>query len=227
MKFIDLTHTIEESMASWDGSCGFKSTVTLDYVGCTTDVKFRVMEFHLQAGIGTHIDAPSHCIPGGLTIDRLCLADLYMPCVVIDVSDKAHARYSVTPDDILSFEKTYGPIGQNSCVMIKTGWEQFWHEPEKYRNNLVFPAVSAEAAVALLDRGARALGIDTLSPDRPEEGYPVHQAFLGAGKVLIENVANLDQMPPCGGFILALPLKVKGATEAPLRLIGIHKGEEF
>ena len=64
-------------------------------------------------------------------------------------------------------------------------------------------------------------GIDTLSPDRPEDSFKVHQIFLGAGKILIENVANLDSMPPVGGFIMALPIKIKDGTEAPVRLIGL------
>jgi kynurenine formamidase len=49
----------------------------------------------------------------------------------------------------------------------------------------------------------------------------VHQAFLGSGKILIENVANLDKIPAIGAFIMALPIKIKDATEAPIRLIGL------
>lgn len=105
--------------------------------------------------------------------------DLCMPCFLIDVSNKAHDHYSVTSDDIDVFEKTYGKISQNSCVMIKTGWERFWKDPEKYHNNHIFPSVSITAANLLLQRGVMALGIDTLSPDRSEDGFEVHQAFLG------------------------------------------------
>lgn len=65
------------------------------------------------------------------------------------------------------------------------------------------------------------LGIDTLSPDRPNEGYPVHRTLLSAGKYIIENIANSEQLPPTGSFVLALPLKIRQATEAPMRLIGL------
>lgn len=53
--------------------------------------------------------------------------------------------------------------------MIQTGWSKFWDKPEKYHNNYIFPSVSLEAAKIFLKRGVSALGIDTLSPDRPED----------------------------------------------------------
>jgi kynurenine formamidase len=49
----------------------------------------------------------------------------------------------------------------------------------------------------------------------------VHKQLLGAGKYILENVTNLEGLPAKGSFILALPLKIKGGTEAPVRLIGL------
>jgi kynurenine formamidase len=109
--------------------------------------------------------------------------------------------------------------------MVKTGWSKFWNEPSKYHNNHVFPSVSAAAAELLVERGVSAIGIDTLSPDRPEDGFKVHKAFLGADKIIIENIANLDSMPPTGSFCLVLPIKIKDATEAPVRLVGLIERE--
>ena len=146
-----------------------------------------------------------------------------MPCVVIDVSAKAHERYRVSRQDILDFECLHGTIKSGSCVMIRTGWEQFWNTPEKYRNNHVFPSIGPDAGHTLLERGVSALGIDTLSPDRPEDGFPVHQAFLGKSKILIENAANLGSMPLLNGYVMISPLKIKDGTEAPIRLVGLIK----
>ena len=44
---------------------------------------------------------------------------------------------------------------------------------------------------------------------------------VGTGKILIENVANLDIMPPSGGFVMVLPIKIKDGTESPVRLVGL------
>jgi kynurenine formamidase len=220
-KTFDLTHTLSSKTPSWEGDCGFNHELIWDYSSSTTSVKFRVQKLNMVAGIGTHIDAPAHCIPGGRTIDELGLDELIVPCVVIDVSKRATESYLVALDDIIAFEQSHGYIAAGCLVIIRTGWEQFWEQPEKYRNNLVFPSVNNEAAQYLLKRGIVGLGIDTLSPDRPDSGYPVHAALLGAGKYIIENVANSSMLPPTGSFVFVLPLKIKEGTEAPVRLIAL------
>ena len=216
---IDLTHTLSETIPSWNGSCGFKPTIKVDYTDCTTPVKFRVQQITIHAGIGTHIDAPAHCFAGRATIDQLELNNLVAQCIVIDVSQQAHERYSVSVSDIERFEKTYGTLPPHSFILIRTGWSKFWNEPEKYRNNHIFPSVSLSAAQLLLKRGIVGLGIDTLSPDRPEDDFRVHEALLGSGKYIVENVAHTEKLPPVSSFIIALPIKIDGGTEAPIRLI--------
>jgi kynurenine formamidase len=224
-KITDLTHALDEGIPAWDLSCGFHKSTICDYADCATDVKFRVHKIVTPAGIGTHIDAPAHCISGGLTIDQLALQDLAAPCVVIDVSARAHERYSLSTQDIENFEALHGKILPKSFVIVRTGWEQFWNQPEKYHNQHVFPSVSREAAEFLLERDIAGLGIDTLSPDRPgdgpQDGYPVHGILLGAGKYIVENIAHAGELPPTGSFTLALPIKILGGTEAPLRLVGL------
>ena len=220
-KIIDLTHILDENSPSWHGDCGFHCKITLDYADFTTKPTFRTQELTMRAGMGTHMDAPAHCIPGAASIEQIPLSQLCIPCVVIDVSAVSHECYSVSSQDIEQFEAKHGAIASDTFVMIKTGWERFWYAPEKYHNNYVFPSVSAEAAELLLKKGVCGLGIDTLSPDRPESGYRVHQLFLGNGKYLVENAANLNNLPAQGSFVLILPMKIKGATEAPIRLIAL------
>lgn len=222
-QLIDLTHTLDSTIPAWDGGCGFHHDTHIDYANCKGEYKFRVMKVKMHAGIGTHMDAPSHCIAGGRFIHDFDVNDLIMPCAVIDVSGKCHERYSLSVHDIADFESQFGPIAQGSCVFVKTGWSKFWHTPSKYHNNHVFPSVSSEAAELLLERGVSAIGIDTLSPDRPEDGFNVHKTFLGADKIIIENVANLGSIPPTGSFVMVMPIKIKDGTEAPVRLVGLIK----
>lgn len=220
-QLIDLTHTLDKTIPTWSGGCGFHHQVHMDYSDCGDEYKFRVMTVDMHAGIGTHMDAPSHCIPGGKFIQDFDVNELIMPCVVIDISHKCHERYSLSVQDVADFEVTHGKIAGGVCVFVKTGWGQFWHTPLKYHNNHVFPSVSPEAAERLLERDVDAVGIDTLSPDRPEDGFNVHKIFLGAEKMIIENVANLDSMPSTGSFVLILPMKIKNGTEAPARVVGV------
>jgi kynurenine formamidase len=195
-------------------------TTELRYEECTTPVKFCTQSFVMKGGVGTHIDSPAHCFAGGKTVDQLPVQELCKPCVVIDISDRPGASYRLSVDDIREFEKAHGAIEADSIVFLYTGWSKFWDDAQAYRNNLCFPTYSNEAAEYLLTKNIAGIGIDTLSPDMPESGYPVHELMLGAGKYILENVANLDQMPSVGAFCLVAPLKVEGATEAPVRLIG-------
>ncbi len=218
---IDLTHTLDENTPSWNGSCGFHQTIKCDYEPPEEGVSFRVQQLKMHAGIGTHIDAPAHCNRGTLTIDQLALTNLIAPCVMIDLSTSVHERYTASVEEIKIFESTHGEIEPRSFVIIRTGWEQFWKEPKRYHNNHLFPSLSREVAEFLLQRKIVGLGIDTLSPDRPGEGFPVHASILGANKYIIENVANSALLPPKGSFTCALPIKIAGGTEAPIRLIGL------
>lgn len=219
-QLIDLTHSLSQNTPTWSGGCGFQHIIHTDY-DSEAVYTFRTHKIRMHEGIGTHIDAPAHCFPSGKCIDELNLNDLCAPCCVIDVSSRAHERYSLTVQDIEDFEQYYGPLPPGCFVIIYTGWEQHWHTPKKYHNDHVFPSISEAAAYALVERHVLGLGIDTLSPDRPDDGFPVHKVFLGAGKYIIENVANALSLPAIGAYSLAFPIKIQGGTEAPLRLAGL------
>jgi kynurenine formamidase len=220
---IDLTHRLNNSIPSWDLDCGFSAVTVLDYEQCTSSTKFRVQHFNMPAGIGTHMDAPAHCIPNGPTITDIALEQLISPCVVINLSSKASSNYKIRVADILSFEDRYGLIAPGTFVIMNTGWGHYWDAPEHYHNHYQFPSLSTEAAELLLIRNISGLGIDTLSPDGPDENYPVHQLLLKANKYIVENVAHAEQLPPTGSFIIPFPMKVDNATEAPVRLVGFIK----
>lgn len=218
---IDLTHLLTPTIPTWDGSCGFFCEVKSDY-----DQQFRTHKITMPgAGIGTHIDAPSHCIPGGVCIDDIPFEKLVCPACVIDVSSKADQDYLISIQDIKAFEKVYGPIPKNSLAIGYTGWDRYWSDKNRYRNvnkdsRMHFPAFSAEAAAYLVDRDVAGIGIDTLSPDCLDTNFSVHKIILGAGKYIIENMAEVSQLPKTGATVIVLPLKISGGAEAPIRALG-------
>ncbi len=220
-KYIDLTHPLTSQVPTWNGSCGFHVDIKKDY-----DREFRVQQIKMHAGIGTHMDAPSHRFQGAPSIADIPLESCIVPAICMDVSNKAHADYEVTLDDIHEFESAYGSIMAGTLVIVHTGWWRFWGEPTKYRNEdahkkMHFPAVSHAAAEKLLARGIVGLAIDTLSPDCRDTTFPVHQILLGSGKYIIENVSDPTKLPPCGGSVIALPIRAVDCTEAPIRLVGV------
>jgi kynurenine formamidase len=220
-QMIELTHKLSPDVPTWNGSCGFCLEVKKDY-----DDDFRVQQIKMHAGVGTHMDAPSHRFQKGCSMADIPLKQLIVPVCVIDVRAKAHADYKVTPQDLRQYEARFGPIAANSLVIAFTGWSRFWGDSKAYRNvdeegQMHFPAISSEAADYLLQKDVVGIGIDTLSPDALDPEFPVHQILLGHGKYIIENVADCSQMPAQGAYCIALPLRMEGATESPIRLVGI------
>jgi len=225
-KIIDLTHSITSSIATWETIGGFEMKTTLDYHECASPVRFRVQKFSTPAGVGTHIDAPAHCVEGGKTIAMIPLTDLIAPAVVIDVSQKMAEDYVVSVQDLLFFEQQHGTIPPHCFVLIYTGWSRLWNSPARYRNAdergiKHFPSLSEEVANILCQRGVAGIGIDTLSPDSEGTGHPVHKIMLQEGKFIVENVANGHLLPPVGATVFILPMKIEEATESPVRMIAI------
>ena len=220
MKFIDLTHSLTNDIPFWDGDCGFSLSVVTDYTDCTPPDLFRTQRVNMPVGLGTHMDSPAHVSPGAKTIDQLELHDLVIDCIVISISD-ASEDFVATPELVEQFEKEHGKIPEHSFVIFNFGWNKRWPDIETYRNNFTFPTVHESTAKLLLERNIAGLGVDTLSADNGSAGFPVHRAILGAGKYLVENVANLDEVPPMGAKIMVMPIKIKDGTEAPIRLVAM------
>lgn len=218
-KIIDLTHTLHSDVPNWDGDCGFNINIEVDYKDCKEPDLFRVNRINMRAGTGTHMDAPAHCIPESKTIDELEMENLITDLIVIKITE-VDENYKVMPEVIKKFEKEYGEIKRNSFVIFNTGWSKHWKDKEKYRNNLKFPSIHESTAKVLLDKEIAGIGIDTISPDS-ENSFPVHRIMLNAGKYIVENVANLDEVPSLGAKILVMPLKMKEATESPIRLVAL------
>jgi kynurenine formamidase len=215
---IDLTHTLTEKTPNWDGNCGFHLITNHDYLHDSSSVSFKVQSMSLNCGVGTHIDAPAHC-KGLSTVDQISLSHLVnLPGYCVDISHRMHADNYLTSEDVLEFEKRNGLIQENSCVLINTGWHRYWNDACQYHNGFQFPYIHKGAAELLYQRKIRALGIDTLSPDRPDSGYPVHSLLLSKNILIIENVNNLAQLPTKEFMVTVAPLKLCGATESPVRM---------
>jgi len=67
-----------------------------------------------------------------------------------------------------------------------------------------------------------AIGLDTPSIDYGQsELYESHQILFDRNIPAFENVANLDRLPPTGAWVIALPIKIKGGSGGPLRIVAL------
>lgn len=182
---------------------------------------------------GTHLDAPVHFAEGKWSTEQIPLESLTGEVVVIDVSEKAMSNpdYEVTAEDIRNWEKTNSPIPDNSIVLFRTGYGSRYPDAKQYLGTdergdaavakLHFPGIAPAAAEWLIqNRKIKAIGIDTASIDYGQsKDFKTHQIFYGANIPGFENVAHLDKVPTKGAYVVALPMKIKGGSGAPLRIV--------
>ena len=214
-------------MPYWPGGIPFEKNRLVDY-----DQGYRFHEFHMGENTGTHVDAPSHFIEGGHMIHDIPAEDLLVPAVVINVQDKVETdpNYLLTEEDVLSWEKEHEKIKPGTLVIMNTVWYKRFDSVTNYQNmdsealNMHFLGYSAESAELLLERDVVGIGIDTLSLDFGESrDFPVHRIMLVEGKYMIENLNNLDELPPTGAWVVVGVLPVRDGTEAQARILGLKK----
>ena len=224
---VDLTHDLAADGPVWPGS---RDPFRLDtIVASPTAALFRLtMNEHLA----THLDAPRHAAGSGWTNEQIPLASLVAPLVVIDVRAQAAADrdYALSIADLARHEQTFGTIPRGAIVLLRTGWAAFWNNPGRYfgadstarPTKLHFPSFGAEAAQALVSRGVALVGVDSPSTDiGAAPAFTVHGILGRANVPAVENLANLDALPQTGGLLMALPIKTRGGSGGPVRVVAL------
>ncbi len=231
-KVVDLTYSFDDKAIYWPTAKPFQWEKE-SWGKSAGGYWYTAARYAASEHGGTHLDAPVHFGGAKSATDEIPISRLVGPAVVIDVSAAAtkDADYRVTADDIASWEKQHGQIPDNSIVLVHSGWGKFWPDRKKYLGtdapgdtaNLHFPGVSREAAEFLANqRKIDGIGIDTASIDHgPSKDFIAHQILNGANIYALENVANLDRLPAKGATVIALPMKIKGGTGGPARIIAV------
>jgi kynurenine formamidase len=221
-RVVDLTHKLHNDMAYWPGGVPFTKTVLVDY-----RQGYLLHRFEMGENTGTHVDAPAHFVQGKKGIDELALSELIAPAVVIDVRDKARANpdYQLSARDVEAWEEKHGRIPAGSLVILNSGWHKRFNEPKSYINMdaakiMHFPGFGADSAKLLVERNVAGIGIDTLSIDfGASKTFDAHLVMLRANKYQIENLANLDALPPTGATMFVGVLPVQGGSQAQARVV--------
>ncbi|HEX9800077.1 MAG TPA: cyclase family protein [Thermoanaerobaculia bacterium] len=230
---VDLGHVYDEQTVYWPTDTRGFRLERLAYGQTAAGFFYAANAFCTAEHGGTHLDAPIHFHQGGATADAVPLQRLVAPAVVIDVVEKAESDsdYRLTVADVEAFERVHGRINPGEIILLHTGWSVRWPDRSRYlgddtpgdASNLHFPAYGAEAAELLVrQRHVAALGLDTASLDHgPSRDFPVHRIVAAADVPGFENLTNLDRLPPRGGWIVALPMKIGGGSGAPLRAVAL------
>ena len=233
-QIVDLTHDYSSETIYWPTEDGFKLDVGFEGI-TEKGYYYSAKKFSAPEHGGTHMDAPIHFAKDGKTIDEISLDQLIRPAVIIDVSKEAlkNRDYQITIRDFTNWESSYGKIPDKTIVLLHTGYGRYWPDRLKYLgtdktgkealSDLHFPGLHPDAANWLVrNRKINAIGLDTQSIDYGKsQFFETHRILCNKNIPFFENVTNLDKLPTIGTLVIALPMKIKGGSGAPLRLVAI------
>jgi kynurenine formamidase len=223
---VDLTHLMSAEFPTFFGVPGIEMQKQFDI----KKDGFNLYWWRIIEHAGTHIDAPIHFSETGATVDRLDAATLVVPLAVVDVAAKAGGNpdYLLSRRDLADWEGRHGRLPDDCCVAMQSGWAQHVRDAAKYTGKdaagvFHFPGVAPEAAEWLMrERRVVGLAVDTLSLDHgASKDFKTHYLWLPSGRWGLENVANLDRVPPAGATLVVGCPKVKDATGGPTRLLAL------
>ncbi len=233
--WIDLTHDFSSETIYWPTAKPF----TLEVVSAQrtpAGYYYAANNFAAAEHGGTHLDAPVHFSEGKHTTDQIPIDQLVGPATVIDVSASVAESpdYRVNVAAIEGWERTHGQVAKGAIVLFRTGWDSRWPDRVRYLGTdktgpdavplLHFPGIDSAAARWLVERGVDAVGIDSPSIDYGQSTtFDSHQILFAANIPAFENVAHLDQLPATSSIVIALPMKIKGGSGGPLRIVAVVK----
>ncbi len=233
-EWIDLTYAFDENTIYWPTAESFRLDTVFAGI---TDSGFYYTAFQYCAAEhgGTHLDAPIHFAEGKRTMDEIPLSQLIGPAVVVDVAKKALASpdYQVGTADLIAWEEAHGRLPSGVIVLIRTGYGQYWPDRVRYMGTdergpaavakLHFPGLHPDAAKWLVTkRKIHAIGLDTPSIDYGQSTlFESHQVLFEQNIPAFENLAHLDLLPETGFWVFALPMKIKGGSGGPLRIVAL------
>jgi len=185
---------------------------------------YFLRRFSMGEHSGTHLSAPSGFRSGAPGHEAFSPNDLVRPAIVIDISTQAEADpdYALTMNDVLDWESDHGPVPQGCFALLRTGWQAKWDDPVEYlggeaADQLHFPGFGLDAAQLLLEgRNAAGLGADTAGAEPGiNTEFSVSRLALDKRLIVLENLANLDQLPAIGILLVVGLLRLEGGSGGP------------
>ena len=209
VQVVDLTHPFADGMPVFPGlpEPSFRAIARVE------DDGYAMTELHMLNHIGTHVDAPSHQIAGGDTLDDIPLTRLVTDALTIDVSARDPG-----PLPLGELEPHLDKVREGDIVLLYSDNARNYGS-DAYWTGWSYP--DADSAGALIERGISAIGFDGPSADPVDTTtFDLHRIWLSAGRMILENVANLDQLPERAQIVVA-PMKVAAANGGPARIFAL------
>lgn len=205
VNIIDISWPITEDMTAYKD----KSVVSLKMIKDFPADNVRESLVTLGTHTGTHVDAPSHFLEAGVSIDKTPLSATVGQCVVLDMT---HCVESISRQD---FQAVAHLCVSGAILLCKTRNSKSL-PTDRFDAGFVY--ITADAALYLVERGIRTIGIDYLGIERNQKEHETHILFMQNGIVIIEGL-RLDHVTPGAYLVCCLPLALVGTDGAPARTV--------
>lgn len=207
-RIIDLSQLLATGMPTYPGD------LPEPLIRSAVKNKIRTSIIRIGSHYGTHIDAPAHFFREGLTLLDYPLSRFFGQAVCLDKTESASGKIELTKNESALIEQL-----EPDWILIRSGFDRYWAQPCYFSKH---PFLSEELIMRLLETSVIGIGVDFPSIDAADAevtDYPVHRRWLGAGRLAVENLCNLQSLPQHEMFeFCALPLKTD--TEgAPVRAL--------
>ena len=145
------------------------------------------------------------------TLDQLSPRDMMLPAVALDLRARAdEPGWNLEVADLVAWEAAHGQIPSEALVLINTGRDMLWGNPQSYLAER--PWINPAALEFLAEREISAIGIDaSLAETSPTEG----------SWLLLENLTNLEQLPPTGAVVVIGALRLQAGHASPARVLAM------
>ena len=210
MQIIDLSHEINSKMTIYPGT---KRITVIDHK-MLESFGVCVQEYAFNGHTGTHLDVPKHISEHGTTTSTFDINSFCGKAIVCDVSYKKKGEI-IEWSDIESIDMKTNNI---DYILFYTGWSKYWNS-DMYLED--YPVLTNEVVKKLSRMNIYGVGLDTISIDKIDGSLQNHHTLLGKGKIIVENLTNLEKLIGMKFIFTCFPLKFTGGDGSPIRATAI------
>lgn len=212
MRVIDLTRTISNTTPVYPGT----EAPSVSVVNTYEESGFQETLLRFYSHTGTHMDAPKHIYPEGISLEKKEVSGFVGKACIIDATD-------VSAGGIIDFsfiQRNKERVEGAEFILFQTGWDKYWGKAEYFGE---YPVISEEVARYLVEKQKKGIGLDNIGLDPISDlELKLHHIVLESGSlVIMENLCNLDLIGEKEFLLVALPLKFENSDGAPIRAIAI------
>lgn len=224
-EIIDLTGKLENGLWGYDVLPGLEKIippVKIDAIATVKKDGFFASSISFSSISGTYLEAGSHILEGGETLDACPVERFIRPVKILRLPkqrSKALIGYELL--------KAHAPkLEKGDALIIDTGWGERWNKPGYL---LDCPNFLSNSLEWILDQKVSILGVDVpcieaswSEGDDETKGGLLGKLFEG-GTLLLAPLVNLAKVTADSGTLICLPLFVGATSGAPVRVIYVKE----